>query len=216
MTNEEFEQLFKELQEKILGGDTNETQKTYQTYQTQDAQREGNQTPQPYEDTQEDAYSSEETSQLDVNEQQLQWWMNVGRTAFLSRYSNIPNLNISKYLQTIEQMAISKLQNDIQTGRVKDTYDAYLEEALRDILREITRIGNDFVNVGRVIKSYEAMAQQPAKPYTMEDYRRDYKKMLEYMTYKKIGDIHYKDSSEKGFYGEGKLKLGDELGEINI
>ena len=206
MTNEELEQLFKELQEKILGGDTNETQTTAQTQEAQ----QGSQTTQTYEETQ------EEPARDDVNEQQLQWWMNVGRTAFLSRYSNIPNLNISKYLQTIEQMAISKLQNDIATGRVKDTYDAYLEEALRDILREITRIGNDFVNVGRVMKTYEAMAQQPTKPYTMEDYRRDYKKMLEFMTYKKIGDIHYKDSSEKGFYGEGKLKLGEELDEVNI
>jgi hypothetical protein len=206
MTNEEFEQLFKELQEKILGGDTNETQTTTQTQEAQ----QGSQTTKTYEEPQEEA------SYDDVNEQQLHWWMNVGRTAFLSRYSNIPNLNISKYLQTIEQMAISKLQNDIATGRVKDTYDIYLEEALRDILREITRIGNDFVNVGRVMRTYETMAQQPTKSYTMEDYKRDYKKMLEYMTYKKIGDIHYKDSSEKGFYGEGKLKLGDELDEINI
>jgi len=206
MTNEEFEQLFKELQEKILGGDTNETQTTTQTKEAQ----QGSQTAQTSEETQ------EEPSYNDVNEQQLQWWMNVGRTAFLSRYSNVPNLNISKYLQTIEQMAISKLQNDIAAGRVKDTYDYYLEEALRDTLREITRIGNDFVNVGRVMKTYEAMAQQPAKPYTMEDYRRDYKKMLEFMTYKKVGDIHYKDSSEKGFYGEGRLKLGDELDEISI
>jgi hypothetical protein len=207
MTNEEFEQLLKELQEKILGGDTDETQTTAQT---QEATAQGSQAIKTYEEPQEEVYDD------NVNEQQLQWWMNVGRTAFLSRYSNIPNLNISKYLQTIEQMAISKLQNDIATGRVKDTYDAYLEEALRDILREITRIGNDFVNVGRVMKTYETMAQQPTKPYTMEDYKRDYKKMLEYMTYKKIGDIHYKDSSEKGFYGEGKLKLGNELEDINI
>lgn len=201
MTNEELEQLMKELQEKILGGNENETQTT-----TQEAQQ-GSQTAQE---------TQEEPSRDDVDEQQLQWWMNVGRTAFLSRYSNIPNLNISKYLQTIEQLAISKLQADIATGRVKDTYDAYLEEALRDILREITRISNDFVNVGRVMKTYEAMAQQPTKPYTMEDYRRDYKRMLEFMTYKNIGDIHYKDSSEKGFYGEGKLRLGENLEELNI
>lgn len=207
MTNEELEQLMKELQEKILGGNENETQTATQT--TKEAQQ-GNQTVETYEETQ------EEPSRDDVDEQQLQWWMNVGRTAFLSRYSNIPNLNISKYLQTIEQMAISKLQNDIAAGRVKDTYDAYLEEALRDILREITRIGNDFVHVGRVMKTYETMAQQPTKPYTMEDYRRDYKRMLEFMTYKNIGDIHYKDSSEKGFYGEGKLRLGENLEELDI
>jgi hypothetical protein len=201
MTNEEFEQLLKELQEQILGGDKNETQTTTQI-------EEG--TTQTYEEPPEENFSN------NVNEQQLQWWMNVGRTAFLSRYSNIPNLNISKYLPTIEQMAVSKLQNDVVSGRVKDSYDVYLEEALRDILREITKISSDFLNVGRVVKTYETMAQQPTKPYTMEDYKQDYKKMLEYMTYKKIGDIHYKDSSEKGFYGEGKLKLGNELEDINI
>jgi hypothetical protein len=216
MTNEEFEQLLKELQEKILGGDENETQTQTKTSQTASSGAYNTANAENFAQQYEEETSYEEQIASSVNEQQLQWWMNVGRTAFLSRYSNIPNLNISKYLPTIEQMAISKLQNDVATGRVKDTYDAYLEEALRDILREITRIGNDFVNVGRVMRTYETMAQQPTKSYTMEDYKRDYKKMLEYMTYKKIGDIHYKDSSEKGFYGEGKLKLGDELEEVNI
>lgn len=62
MTNEELEQLMKELQEKILGGIENETQTATQT--TQEAQQ-GNQTVETYEETQ-------EPSRDDVDEQQLQ------------------------------------------------------------------------------------------------------------------------------------------------
>jgi hypothetical protein len=206
MVDEQLEQLMKELQEKILGGNENETQTTKTQEPTQ-----GTQNTQAYEETQQ----QEETTN-DVNEQQLLWWLNSGRMSFLAKYSSVPSLNINKYLQIIEQRALAKLQTDINSGRVKDTYDMYLEEALRDILREFSMIGNDFVNVARAVRTFDTTNKQPTKTYSMQDYKNDYKKMLEHTTYKKIGDIYYKDSSEKGFYGEGKLKLGEDLEELNI
>jgi hypothetical protein len=206
MTDEQLEQLMKELQEKILGGNENETQTTKTQETTQGAQN-----TETYEETQQ-----EETAYDDVNEQQLQWWLNSGRMSFIAKYSSFPSRNINKYMPIIEQRALAKLQTDINSGRVKDTYDLYLEEALRDILKEFSAIGNDFVNVARAIKTFEATNKQPTKNYSMQDYKNDYKKMLEYITYKKIGDIFYKDSSEKGLYGEGKLILGENLEELNI
>jgi hypothetical protein len=207
MTDEQLEQLMKELQEKILGGNENETQTT----KTQDATQ-GAQDTETYEETQQ----QEETTYDNVDEQQLQWWLNSGRMSFIAKYSSFPSLNINKYLPIIEQRALAKLQMDINNGRTKDTYNLYLEEALRDILKEFSAIGNDFVNVARAVKTFEATNKQPTKNYSMQDYKNDYKKMLEYITYKKIGDIYYKDSSEKGFYGEGKLRLGEDLEELNI
>jgi len=206
MTNEELEQLMKELQEKILGGNENETQPT----KTQEATQGAKNTETYEEETQ------QETTDYDVNEQQLQWWLNSGRMSFLAKYSSVPNFNINKYFHIVEQRALAKLQTDINSGRVKDTYDIYLEEALRDILREFSMIGNDFVNMARAVKTFEATNKQPTKTYSMQDYKNDYKKMLEHITYKNIGDIYYKDSSEKGFYGEGKLRLGENLEELNI
>jgi len=159
-----------------------------------------------------------ETNEQEENEyQQLYWenWKNLGRGVFIGKYATVPN--IAKYMPFIEQRAEQKLQIDIAQGRVKDSYEKYLEEAFKEVREELGAISKDYVDISKTFILQEAVSKQTAeKPYTIKDFRNDYKKMLEYATYKDVAEIVYKDGSEKGRYGEPKLRLGETIEEINI
>jgi hypothetical protein len=164
-------------------------------------------------------YEADEQEQDDYQQayQKMYWenWKNLGRSVFIGRYATVPN--ISKYLPFIEQRAELKFQTDVAQGKVKDSYDKYLEEAFREVREELGAISKDYVDISKTFVLQETMSKQMAeKPYTIKDYRNDYKKMLEYATYKDVAEIFYKDGSERGRYGEPKLKLGENLNEINI
>jgi hypothetical protein len=164
-------------------------------------------------------YETNEQEQDDYQQayQKLYWenWKNLGRSVFIGRYASLPN--IGKYLPFIEQRAEQKFQIDLTQGKVKDSYDKYLEEAFREVREELGAISKDYVDISKSFILQEALSKQVAeKPYTIKDYRNDYKKMLEYATYKGVAEIVYKDGSEKGRYGEPKLKLGETIDEINV
>jgi hypothetical protein len=149
--------------------------------------------------------------------QNLYWnnWKNLGRSVFISKYATIPNFG--KYLPFVEQRAEQKFQIDLSQGRVKDSYEAYLEEAFKEVHKELGAISKDYVDISKTFLLQETMSKQMTeKPYTIKDYRNDYKKMLEYTTYKDVAEIYYKDGSEKGKYGEPKLKIGETIDEINV
>jgi len=168
-------------------------------------------------DYQQQNYGTEEQNDYQQAYQQMYWenQKNLGRSIFLSRHANLPN--IGKYLPFIEQRAEQKFQIDLAQGKVKDSYDKYLEEAFKEVLEELKVISKDYVDISKTTILQENLAKQTAeKPYTIKDYRNDYKKMLEYITYKDVADIVYKDGSERGRYGEPKLRLGETINEINI
>jgi hypothetical protein len=165
------------------------------------------------------SYEADEQEQNDYQQVYQQLYLenlkNLGRSIFLSRHANLPN--IGKYLPFIEQRAEQKLQIDLAQGKAKDSYDKYLEEAFREVLEELKVISKDYVDINKTVAWQESLAKQTTeKPYTIKDYRNDYKKMLEYATYRGVADIVYKDGSERGRYGEPKLKLGETIDEINI
>lgn len=168
---------------------------------------------------QQTSYEVDEQEQNDYQQvyQQLYWenWKNLGRSVFIGKYATLPN--IGKYLPFIEQRAEQKFQIDLSQGKVKDSYDKYLEEAFREVREELGVISKDYVDISKTFVLQENLAKQATeKPYTIKDYRNDYKKMLEYATYKDVADIVYKDGSERGRYGEPKLRLGETIDEINI
>jgi len=179
------------------------------------------QASQPEQNTTQQVSYDEEQDVEDYQQayQQVYWenWKNIGRSVFIGRYANMPNINLSKYLPFIEQRAEQKLQLDIAQGNVKDSYDKYLEEAFKEVLRELEVISREFVDMSKTFAIQDTMTKQVnEKPYSIRDYRNDYKKLLEYATYKDVAEIVYKDGSEKGIYGEPKLRLGENVQEINI
>jgi hypothetical protein len=170
-------------------------------------------------DYQQTNYETEEQKQEDYQQayQTLYWenLKNLGRSVFIGKYSSVPN--IAKYLPFIEQRAELKFQTDVAQGKVKDSYDKYLEEAFKEVREELGAISKDYVDISKTFILQENLSKQVAeKPYTIKDYRNDYKKMLEYATYRDVAEIVYKDGSERGRYGEPKLRLGERVDEINI
>jgi len=148
---------------------------------------------------------SNETSEAERN-QEWDYWLSIGRQTFINKYAFMPNF--AKYLPVIEQRAMLKLQQDLQTNKVKDTYDAYLEEALKDVLKEFASITQDFSSLARYMNSTQQV-KQVQKPYTQEDYYEDYKKMLERITVKDIAHIRFDDGSKhSGYWGQAQLELG--------
>jgi hypothetical protein len=181
-------------------------------------QQEANQTVQQVAEQPQD--EEPETNEVDYNndyQTQLAWenWKQYGRTAFINSKQGDPR--ILKYMPLIEQRAEQKLQMDLAKNQIKDTYFHYLQEAYNEILVELAGIVKDFLPSRQVWYGYMGMQNAQETPtYIMKDYYNDYKKALEYATYKGMGEIYYKDSSEKGKYGEGKLRLGESLDELNI
>jgi len=203
--NERLEDLMKELEALLGQNEENSSEQESQSEQNVDNQ------------PQEQNYETEEQEDYQQAYQKLYWenQKNLGRSVFLSRHANLPN--IGKYLPFIEQRAEQKFQIDLAQGKAKDSYDKYLEEAFREVLEELKAISKDYVDISKTAIMQESLAKQIAeKPYTIKDYRNDYKKMLEYVTYKDVAEIYYKDGSEKGKYGEPKLRLGETIDEINI
>jgi hypothetical protein len=204
--SDRLEDLIKEV-EALLGKSEEEnfSEQAYQSEQNVDHQQ--------------TSYEIEGQEQDDYQQtyQKLYWenWKNLGRSVFIGKYSSVPN--IAKYLPFIEQRAELKFQIDVAQGKVKDSYDKYLEEAFREVREELGAISKDYVDISKTFVIQENMSKQMAeKPYTIKDYRNDYKKMLEYATYRDVAEIVYKDGSERGRYGEPKLRLGERIDEINI
>jgi hypothetical protein len=205
--DEKLQELLNELA-KELGGNVS----------VNTSQQETNQTVQQV--AEQFQYEEPETNEVDYNNDyqiQLAWenWKQYGRTAFINSRQGDPR--ILKYMPLIEQRAEYKLQMDLTQNQMKDTYFHYLQEAYNEILVELAGIVKDFLPSRQVPYGYMGTPNLQETPvYTMKDYRNDYKKALEYATYKGMGQIYYKDSSEKGKYGEGKLRLGESLDELNI
>jgi len=167
-------------------------------------QEEQSQQPQQEEQPQPPYYA--EASEGEDYSKQWEYWMGIGRQAFINKYSFMPNF--AKYLPVIEQRAMLKLQQDLQTNKLRDTYDAYLEEALKDVLKEFASITQDFSSLARYVNSTQQV-KQVQKPYTQEDYYDDYKKMLEKITIKDIAHIRFDDGSKhSGYWGQAQLELG--------
>ena len=161
---------------------------------------------QPQEEQSQTSYTASNENLEADNSQEWDYWLNIGRQAFINKYAFMPNF--AKYMPVIEQRAMLKLQQDLQTNKVKDTYDAYLEEALKDVLKEFASITQDFSSLARYVNSTQQV-KQVQKPYTQEDYYDDYKKMLERITIKDIAHIRFDDGSKhSGYWGQAQLELG--------
>jgi hypothetical protein len=204
--DEKLQELLNELY-KELGGDVNVNATPQQTTnQTQKA------TEQPQYTEPTDNQSEEYDYQT-----QLAWenWKQYGRTVFLSMKGHP---RVLKYMPLIEQRAEYKLQMDLAKNQIRDSYLDYLLEAYNEVQTEIAGIMKDFLQSYQTpAYSYAGIQNTQETPvYTMKDYHNDYKKALEYSTIKGMGEIYYKDSSEKGKYGDAKLKLGESLDEFNI
>jgi hypothetical protein len=201
-----LQELYKELNGEVNIKNTDKTISQQSTNQTQQVEEQPQEEP-------EDATVNQEQPQIAWD---WDYWKQIGRSVFLNM-ATIMNPNIIKYMPVIEQRAEYKLQQDLAKNQVKETYLHYLQEAYNDVQRELAGILKDFLQSPQVgFYGYMAPSKQEAPTYTMKDYKNDYKKALEYATYKGMGEIYYKDSSEKGKYGEGKLLLGESIDEINI
>jgi hypothetical protein len=208
--DEKLQELLNELY-KELGGDVNVNTNT-----TQQQVPTTNQAQQVVEQTQSEEPADNQSEEYDY-QTQLGWenWKQYGRTAFISMKGHP---RVLKYMPLIEQRAEYKLQMDLAKNQVKDRYLYYLLEAYNEIQAELAEIMKDFLQSHQTpVYGYMGMhGTQETPAYTMKDYYRDYKKALEYATIKGMGEIYYKDSSEKGKYGDPKLRLGETLDEFNI
>ncbi len=211
--DEKLQELLNELYKELGGEITINTsqQQTNQTSQTQSVEQSEHEEPIENETSEEVDYNYQ------TSEPYFDWesWKQYGRTAFISMIQG--DYRILKYMPIIEQRAEYKFQIDLARNQPKDSYLYYLQEAYNEVKRELAEIVKDFLPSRQKPYSYIGIPNSQETPvYTMKDYHADYKKALEYATYKGIGEIYYKDSSEKGKYGEGKLRLGESLDEFNI
>jgi hypothetical protein len=173
----ELEQLLEQLKEL-----TNETQSQSQS-QTQ---------------TQDYIPSQQQQDNSDV-EEQFRAWKEIGIVRFASKYQHLPKF--SQLLNMIVPRADKKVLTDIQAGKVKEEYLDYLEEAYKEVIKEVASFSKEILSSQQINKQ-QPNQQAQISSYTMEDYYNDYKKFLEDITVKDVAIIEFRD----GIVDNGKVR----------
>ena len=162
----ELEQLLEQLKEL-----TNETQPQSQT---------------PAQD-----YTQTAQQQDNSNvEEQFRVWKELGIMRFASKYQHLPKF--SQILNMIVPKADQKVLADIQKGNVREEYLDYLEEAYKEVVKEIASFSKEILSSqAQVNKQPTNQRQLPS--YDMNKYYNDYKKFLEDITVKDVAVVEFRD-----------------------
>lgn len=165
----ELEQLLEQLKEL-----TNETQSQPQS-QTQ---------------TQDYTPSQPQQDNSDV-EAQFRAWKEIGIMRFTSKYQNLPKFY--QILSMIIPKADQKVLVDIQSGKVRDDYLEYLEEAHKEVIKEVASFSKEILSSQQINRQQPNQQQAQISSYDMDKYYNDYKKFLEDTTVKDVAVIEFRD-----------------------
>jgi hypothetical protein len=174
----ELEQLLEQLKEL-----SNETQSQQQQ-----------QTP-----TQEYASSQSQDYSSDV-EAQFRSWKEIGVVRFTSKYQNLPKFY--QILNLIIPKADQKVLADIQANKVREDYLEYLEDAYKEVIKEVASFSKDILSSQVQANRQSEVNQRQMPDYTMDKYYNDYKKYLEDITVKDVATIEFRDGLEEN----GKIR----------
>jgi hypothetical protein len=134
-------------------------------------------------------------------EEQFRAWKELGLIRFGSQYGHLKNF--SKILNLVIPKADQKVIGDIQSGKVRDEYFDYLEEAYQETIKEIASFSKDLLSSQFQTNRQKTVPSQPQAPsYKMNDYYNDYKKYLETITAKDVATIKFLDGIEEN----GKIR----------
>lgn len=134
--------------------------------------------------------SAQQEEQSDVGEQ-FKAWKEIGIVRFTSKYQNLPKFY--QILNMIVPKADAKVLADIQAGKVKDDYLEYLEEAYKDVIREVASFSKDLLSSQFQANRQTNAPQRQIPDYDMNKYYNDYKKFLEDITAKDVAIIEFRD-----------------------
>lgn len=168
----ELEQLLEQLKEL-----TNETQSQSQS-QSQTSTQDYTQTA-PQQD-----YSTNV-------EEQFRAWKEIGIIRFTSKYQHLPKFY--QILNMIVPKADQKVLADIQAGNVKEEYLDYLEDAYKEVVKEIASFSKDILSSQVQANRQPTVNQRQMPEYNMDNYYNDYKKFLEDITVKDVAIIEFRD-----------------------
>jgi hypothetical protein len=168
----ELEQLLEQLKELA-----NETQSQSQS-QSQTPAQEYSQTA-PQQDNSSDV------------ETQFRVWKEIGIMRFASKYQHLPKF--SQILNMIVPKADQRVLADIQKGNVREEYLDYLEEAYKEVIKEIASFSKEILSSQTQANKQPNTNQRQIPSYDMDQYYNDYKKFLEDITVKDVAIIEFRD-----------------------
>jgi hypothetical protein len=143
--------------------------------------------------TQDYTQTTQQQDNTDV-EEQFRAWKEIGIIRFTSKYQHLPKF--SQIINMIIPKADQKVLSDIQAGKVRDEYLDYLEEAYRDVIKEVASFSKELLSSQTQYIKQTAPSQQKQPDYDMKKYYNDYKKYLERITAKEVAGIKFLDGIE--------------------
>jgi hypothetical protein len=170
--DKELEQLLEQLKEL-----SNETQSQSQS-QSQIPPQEYSQPAMPQEE------------QTDI-EEQFRAWKEIGIVRFTTKYQHLPKFY--QLLNMIVPKADAKVLADIQAGKVKEDYLEYMEEAYKEVIKEVASFSKDLLSSQFQANRQANAPQRQVSDYDMNKYYNDYKKFLEDITAKDVAIIEFRD-----------------------
>jgi hypothetical protein len=175
MENSDLQQLLKELEEIVKETETKDQ-------------------PQQSVNTQANTTTLQSNNSSGV-EDQFRAWKEIGLIRFGSQYGHLKNF--SKILNLVIPKADQKVLSDIQAGQIRDEYFEYLEEAYREVIKEIASFSKDLLSSQtQYVKQNIPNQQKQIPDYDMKKYYNDYKKYLERITAKEVAGIKFLDGIE--------------------
>jgi hypothetical protein len=154
---------------------------------------------QPQTQTQEYVSSQSQNYANDV-EAQFKVWKDIGIMRFTSKYQHLPKFY--QILNLIVPRADRKVLEDIQANKVKDDYLIYLENAYKEVVKEVASFSKDILSTQTQVNRTSNTNQKQMPDYTMDKYYNDYKKYLEDITVKDVALIEFRD----GIEDNGKIR----------
>jgi hypothetical protein len=154
---------------------------------------------QPQTQTQEYVSSQSQNYANDV-EAQFKVWKDIGIMRFTSKYQHLPKFY--QILNLIVPRADRKVLEDIQANKVKDDYLIYLENAYKEVVKEVASFSKDIISSQTQVNRTSNTNQKQMPDYTMDKYYNDYKKYLEDITVKDVALIEFRD----GIEDNGKIR----------
>jgi hypothetical protein len=139
--------------------------------------------------------SAQQNEQADI-EEQFRSWKEIGIIRFTTKYQHLPKFY--QILNMIVPKADAKVLADIQAGKVKEDYLEYMEEAYKEVIKEVASFSKELLSTQFQSSPSSQPKAQPQQPlYGMKDFYNDYKKYLEKITAKDVAHIEFLDGIEE-------------------
>jgi hypothetical protein len=124
-------------------------------------------------------------------EEQFRTWKELGIIRFTSKYQHLPKFY--QILNMIIPRADQKVLADIQANKVKEDYLEYMEEAYKEVVKEVVSFSKDILSFQFQANRQTNAPQKQVSDYSMEKYYNDYKRYLEDITVKDTAIIEFRD-----------------------